>query len=154
MEIRIEKYQKGQEAEIHRLIKRVYDEYVSCDYSDDGNEFFYNWIAPEKIAERQTERVNIFTAMADTELAGMIEIRENKYVSLLFVDKQYQGKGIARQLFEKAVENCIQYNPGLDKFYVHASPYSIPIYKSMGFKENGTMQEENGIKYLPMEIDI
>ena len=42
----------------------------------------------------------------------------------------------------------------LDKFYVHASPYSIPIYKKLGFIETDKILEENGIKYLPMEMTI
>ena len=48
----------------------------------------------------------------------------------------------------------LDYLSNLDKFYVHASPYSIPVYKKMGFIETGNMMEENGIKYLPMEMTI
>jgi predicted GNAT family N-acyltransferase len=84
----------------------------------------------------------------------MIEIRDNKYISLLFVDKEYQGKGIAKKLFEKSLKEIIRRDPKLNKFYVHASPYSIPIYKKMGFIETDDMQEENGMKYLPMEMTI
>ena len=32
--IKIEPFQKGQEIEIHQLIKKVYDEFVAIDYSD------------------------------------------------------------------------------------------------------------------------
>ena len=136
---------------IHQLIKKVYDEYVSCDYTEEGNNFFYNWIAPEKIAERQKDSINIWLALIDTELVGMIEIRENKFISLLFVDKQYQRRGIAKHLFKEAIQHLIQNNAKPNKFYVHASPYSIPVYKSMGFIANGSMQQKHGIKYLPME---
>ena len=152
--IRIEKYCCGQEEMIYKLIKKVYDEYVSIDYGERGNAFFYDWIQPSKIAERQLKRINIWLAFKDSELAGMIEIRDNKFISLLFVDKLYQGQGIAKRLFKESLKEIMQREPGLDKFYVHASPYSIPIYRKMGFIETDTMREENGIKYLPMEMTI
>jgi GNAT superfamily N-acetyltransferase len=151
---RIESYQSGQEIMIHQLIKKVYDEFVSIDYSDEGNRFFYEWIKPSKIAERQCNEINLWVAFIDSKLVGMIEIRDNKFISLLFVDKEYQGQGIAKKLFDKSLKEIIRRDPKLDKFYVHASPYSIPIYKKMGFIEMDNMQEENGIKYLPMEMTI
>lgn len=153
-EIRIEKYQKGQEIEIHNLIKRVYDEFVSIDYSEEGNRFFYDWIEPSKILERQKNQINIFVAFAGLKLVGMIEIRENKYISLLFVDKEYHGQGIAKKLFHESLKDCIVRNKILDKFYVHASPYSIPVYEKLGFIHTDKMQEQFGIKYLPMELFI
>jgi ribosomal protein S18 acetylase RimI-like enzyme len=152
--IRIERYQSGQEIMIHQLIKKVYDECVSLDYSDEGNRFFNEWIKPSKIAERQCNQINLWVAFIDSKLIGMIEIRDNKYISLLFVDKEYQRQGIAKKLFDKSLKEIIRRDPKLDKFYVHASPYSIPIYKKMGFIETDNMQEENGMKYLPMEMTI
>jgi GNAT superfamily N-acetyltransferase len=152
--IRIEKYQNGQEIIIHRLIKKVYNEFVAPDYPDEGNRFFYKWIKPSKIAERQRYQINLWVAFIDSKLVGMIEIRDNKFISLLFVDKEHQGQGIAKKLFDKSLKEIIRRDPKLDKFYVHASPFSIPVYKKMGFTETNIMQEENAIKYLPMEMTI
>jgi predicted GNAT family N-acyltransferase len=153
-DIRIKKFQFGQEKLIFKLINRVYNEYVSIDYREEGNKFFYDWIQPAKIAERQIRQTNIWVAFNDSEMVGMIEIRENKYISLLFVDKNHQGRGIAKKLINKSLKEVIKRDSDIDKFYVHASPYSIPIYKKMGFVETDSMQEENGIKYLPMELTI
>ncbi|HPM13753.1 MAG TPA: GNAT family N-acetyltransferase, partial [Bacteroidales bacterium] len=152
--IRIENYQEGQEVEIHQLIKNVYDEFVSIDYSDEGNKHFYDWIDPSRIAKRQKEQINLLVALLNSKIIGMIEIRDNKNISLLFVNKQYQGQGIAKRLFHESLKFCIQRDSTLDTFYVHASPFSIPIYKKMGFNETDSLQENHGIKYLPMELKI
>jgi GNAT superfamily N-acetyltransferase len=152
--IQIKQYQNGQETAIYHLISRVYDEFVSIDYSYEGNQFFYDWIEPSKIAERQKDQINLLIALEDTKIIGMIEIRDNKYISLLFVDKEYQHRGIARRLFYDSLDTCMKRDPALERFYVHASPFSIPAYKKLGFIETDIMQENNGIKYLPMEMKI
>ncbi|MFH0894878.1 MAG: GNAT family N-acetyltransferase [Bacteroidota bacterium] len=152
--IQIKEYQDGQENMIHQLIKKVYDEFVSIDYSNEGNQFFYDWIDPLKIAERHQKQNTIMLAWEDLNLVGMIEIRDNNWISLLFVDKKYHGQGIAKKLFQEALKKSILKNPKLEKFNVHASPYSIPAYQKLGFIESDVMQENNGIKYLPMEMRI
>lgn len=152
--IKIVAFENGQEHEVFKLIKKVYDEFVSKDYMEAGNIFFYDWIQPSKIAERQQNRRNILVAIDEDKMVGMIEIRDNNHISLLFVDKEYHGKGIARTLFQESIKECLTIDPQLKKFYVHASPFSIPIYAKLGFKETDVMQEQHGIKYLPMEMII
>jgi GNAT superfamily N-acetyltransferase len=152
--VQIQKYQPGQETLIYQLIKKVYDEFVSGDYSEEGNQVFYDWIKPSAIAERQKNRINLWVAFEGLEMVGMIEIRENKNITLLFVDKAFQGQGIARELFQETLKECIRRDPKLDTFYVHASPFSIPVYRKLGFVETDSMQEESGIKYLPMEMKL
>lgn len=152
--ITIERYKIGQEAPIYRLIRKVFDEFVAIDYSDEGNRFFYDWIEPSKIAQRQQKQRTILCAMAGSTIVGIIETRDNNHIALLFVDKEYQGQGIAKSLFREALKECIQRDSRLEKFSVNASPFSIPVYKKMGFVEMDTLQEKNGIKFLPMEMTI
>jgi len=152
--VKIENFRTGQETEISNLIRNVYDEFVAPDYSVEGNKFFYDWIAADKIAERQKSGRNMLLAMIDSKIAGVIETRDNNHISLLFVDKAFHGQGIAKKLFHEVLINCKKNNPGLNKFYVHASPFSVPVYKKLGFTVTDVMQEQNGIKYLPMEMTL
>jgi len=150
--IHIEKYQSGQEEQIYRLIKKVYDEFVAVDYTEAGNLFFYDWIEPSRIAERQQHQVSLLVAWDGSEVIGMIEMRDNNTISLLFVDKEYQGLGIARQLLDHALAMCFQRDPEPSEIFVHASPFSIPVYQKLGFTATDVMQEEHGIKFLPMKM--
>lgn len=152
--INFKRYQNGQEQDIYNFVKKVYDEFVSDDYSDEGDCFFYDWISPSNIASRQKEEITILTAISDGNIVGMIEIRENKNISLLFVDKEFQRQGIAKELFHHAIKDCLQKDKQLKTFHVNASPYSVSIYKKIGFVEKNTMQVQFGIKYVPMEMQI
>lgn len=153
--IKIEKFQPGQEAQVNSLIRRVYDGYIAGDYSDEGNRFFYDWIEPGKITERQREGRKMYVAEINSTIVGVVEVRENNHISLLFVDSAHHGKGIAKKLVAKAVSYCLQMDPALSKVFVHASPFSIPVYKKLGFVEQSDfIVEENGMKYIPMEMTI
>lgn len=152
--ITINPFQEGLELAVSELIRKVYDEFVAPNYSADGNRFFYDWIEPHKIRVRQLNGRNMFVAQEGASVIGVMEIRDNNRISLLFVDKDYHGRGIARSLFHVALKQCIQRDSSLSKFYVHASPYSVPVYKKLGFIAVDKMQEQNGLKYLPMEMNI
>lgn len=154
MEISIQLFRTGTEEKLSELIKEVYDEFVAADYSHSGNSHFYEWIRPENIAKRQEAQNNIYVAFAGGELAGMLETRDNQQISLLFVKKEFQNKGIAKRLLTKAVETCKERKPAIEEIYVHASPFSIPVYQKFGFIETSPMKEENGIIYLPMKLPL
>jgi GNAT superfamily N-acetyltransferase len=152
--IEIKPFYAGQEFIISQLIKEVYDEFVAPDYTTEGNMFFYAFIKPEAMRGRQEKQISILLASVNDALAGMIEMRDNNHVSLLFTRKEFHGQGIARKLFREAVRICQSINPGLDCISVHASLYSIPIYQRLGFTTTSPMQEANGIIYLPMEMRL
>lgn len=147
-------YTPGTEFPVYQLIRQVYDEFVAPDYVDAGNQFFYDWIRPEHIAERQANQQNLWIAWAEDNVVGMIEMRQNDHISLLFVDKNWQGKGIARELFRLALTQSLQREPRMKKIFVHASPFSIPVYEKLGFVANSALKEEHEIKYLPMEMEV
>jgi GNAT superfamily N-acetyltransferase len=153
-EIAINTYHSGDEIEISQLIRQVFEEFVAHDYSEAGNNFFYDWIEPEKIALRQVDGRTIWVARDEAKMVGVIEIRDNIHISLLFVLKEYQGKGIAGRLFREALKSSLQRNSEISKCSVHASPFSIPVYERLGFHATNSMKEENGIKYMPMEMNL
>jgi GNAT superfamily N-acetyltransferase len=66
-------------------------------------------------------------------IVGIIEVRDYRHISLLFVDDDYQRRGIASTLLARAVERCRRHAPGLTEITVRASPYAMPIYERLGF---------------------
>jgi GNAT superfamily N-acetyltransferase len=149
MEITIVKYQEGEEHEITGMIKTVYNEFVAPDYCDTGNQFFYEFIMPENISKRIQDGVDrLFTAKLDKKIIGVISFKNKSHLSLLFVLKEFQGKGVAKKLFDFYLENTK--SDRISEFTVNASPYSKKIYEKLGFEALSEMQEANGIKYFPM----
>ena len=67
------------------------------------------------------------------------------HIGLLFVDKNYQRRGIGKQLILHILKQKD------DKpTTVNASPYGHEFYKKLGFKDTDVEQVTNGVRYYPM----
>ena len=146
----ISSFLKGDENEISFLIKRVFDEFVAPDYTKEGNDFFYNFIKPANLLSRAEIGNLILTIKSEGKITGMIEVRDNFHICLLFVDKNHHGKGLSKLLFNKALDEIRKNSPYISFIEVNSSLYAIGAYKSLGFQLIGEMKEANGIKYFPM----
>lgn len=149
MKIHINNFIPGEETELYDLIKKVYNEFVAPDYTAKGNIFFYEYIQPEKILERFLAKNEIvITAKCDNKIIGVLDIKNKSHISLLFVEKSFQGKGVSSILLNEYLKRISSLD--VREITVHASPYSVKIYEKLGFLSESEMLEENGIRYLPM----
>ena len=89
-------------------------------------------------------------AIAGGQPAGVIDLRDNDHVSLLFVDKGFQRQGIARELLARALSVARPARPGLDRVTVNSSRFGVPIYERLGFRQTGPERTVNGIVFTPM----
>lgn len=143
--ITIEEFRVGNENEIETLIKRVFDEYIGPDYSREGVDTFLEYSSADKIRERYSkDNFKLLVAKDGNTIIGIIEVRDNMHICLLFVDKHYQRQGIATRLFESA------FNDLSKDITVNSSPYAASIYERLGFNKIAGEMINNGITYIPM----
>ena len=82
--------------------KKVYIECKDESYSEQGIETFYNFINNKEI----TKSFKVYGAFEDNVLKGIIATDSQKrHISLFFVDKSSQGKGIGKELINIVVNN-------------------------------------------------
>jgi GNAT superfamily N-acetyltransferase len=103
-------------------------------------------------AEREylaSQRYQYLLAHSDSQFVGFIAIRDGSHLFHLFIARSYQRRGIARCLWQRALEElCV---PGSDGcFTVNSSITAIPVYLAFGFVPVGSIQREHGISFLPM----
>jgi predicted GNAT family N-acyltransferase len=146
--------QSGEEVAVSELVMKVFNEFVAPGYSVEGINTFKNYAIPSCILQRQVGGNLILTAKDAEQIVGIIEIRDIYHISLLFVEKSYHQQGIAKQLINKALIKCKATNPPLHKFTVNSSPYAVLIYKKIGFKSTAPEQVKNGIRYVPMTLNL
>ncbi len=144
--------QSGEEAVVCEFVRVVFDRFVAPQFSQRGIDEFRKYVRPEALAERAREGYKVILAEKGDILLGMIEIREAKHISLLFVEELHQGRGIGRELVSHAFRERDQLDRTIS-FTVHASPNSVGFYRRVGFVPEGTKRIENGIHYIPMRSD-
>jgi len=148
-------YKEGEEKEISAMIQAVFNEFVAPCYSLEGINEFNSFILPDRLAERvKTGDEFIITAKDAGKIVGVIGIKENKHISLLYVEKKYHCRGIAGKIINMALEKCRKKDPKLAEITVHSSLYGVYICQQLGFQLVSAEQEEKGIKYFPMSKKI
>jgi ribosomal protein S18 acetylase RimI-like enzyme len=127
------------------LVWRVFMEFEAPDYSDEGVAEFKRFIdeAP------QNEQLRMWGCFDGDDIIGVIAIRPPCHIALLFVDKEYHRRGIARSLFMTVLSDN-QVVTGHSAVTVNSSPYAVEAYRHLGFVNIDTEQLTNGIRYYPM----
>lgn len=126
------------------LVWNVFLEYEAPDYSRQGTEEFFKSI-------HDTEYLNmlqVYGAFRENKLVGVIATRSGgTHIALFFVDGRYHKQGIGRKLFDTVVNNT-----SARKITVNSSPFAVPVYHKLGFKDTDQEQITNGLRYTPMEL--
>ncbi|WP_098998948.1 GNAT family N-acetyltransferase [Fusobacterium polymorphum] len=124
--------------------KRVFIESEDDSYTKKGIETFCNFVDNKKI----TKSFKVYGAFEDNVLKGLIATdRRKKHISLFFVDKGSQGKGIGKELMSVIVNNN-----GNSYITVNSSRYGVPIYEKIGFIKIEEEKEQDGLKFTPMKL--
>ncbi|MBP2657034.1 MAG: Histone acetyltransferase HPA2-related acetyltransferase [Firmicutes bacterium] len=145
----------GEEEKVANFVWSVFEEFEASGYKKEGINEFKNFILPEKMKVRcESGKIFILCCKDMDEIVGVISIRESSHISLLFVKKEYQRRGIARRLFELALEKCCTAKPNLQVITVNSSLYAVGIYEKMGFEATDSEQEKDGIIFTPMKLTV
>ncbi|HEX9058604.1 MAG TPA: GNAT family N-acetyltransferase, partial [Clostridia bacterium] len=141
--------------EASNLVWEVFSEFVAPGYTEEGIKTFRRYIEPLELLSLIESGKSFISGCFDQErIVGVAAVRDYCHVSLLFVDKEYHSRGIAKTLFSEAVKRCIKEKPETLEITVNSSPFAVPIYKKLGFRETGEQTTNNGITFVPMSISI
>lgn len=134
------------------LVNAVFDQFVAVDYGDEGQKTFQDYLKhkAQDIEEEMTAKTKkIWGAYQHGRPIGIIALKNTNHISLLFVDPNYHCQGVAKRLFS-FLRGYLAAQGQKGKITVNSSPYAVEVYRRLGFKVTDSLQEQNGIKYVPM----
>ena len=142
--IEIKQLLNNEKDEALLFAKRVFIESEDDSYTKKGIETFCNFVDNKKI----TKSFKVYGAFEDNVLKGLIATdRRKKHISLFFVDKDSQGKGIGKELMSIII------NKNENSYItVNSSRYGVPIYEKLGFVKIEEEKEQDGLKFTPMKL--
>lgn len=131
---------------VRKLVLDTFIEFEAPDYSEEGIQSFKDFIFDdEKFLNLKINVIEI-----DDKIVSMIAIRNRTHIALLFTNKDFHKKGLARKLFNDFKSSL---KDG-DKITVNSSPYAVEVYKKLGFKIVEPEQTVDGIRFTKMMMEI
>lgn len=125
--------------------------YEAPEYTKEGITSFRNFVRDPILKTLFIEgKYSVLAAFNNNIIVGIIGVRNETHISLLFVDSEYHKKGIARRLVEKTFERTYE-KYGKREMTVNSSPYAVGFYHKMGFVDTDIEQTTDGIRYTPMK---
>jgi GNAT superfamily N-acetyltransferase len=144
----------GEEIEISNLVAKSFNEFIAPDFADDGIDEFFNYANARALQKRSEGDHFVLVAESGGVIAGMIEIREMRHVSMLFVDKAFHRKGIGKGLLSAALDRIKSDRSPQNKVTVYSSRFAVPFYESLGFVRTEDEQIINGVIHVPMALTL
>ncbi len=147
-------------SEAMKLVWEVFAEFEAPDYSEVGIQEFRRFIELEAVKDRVSrDELKIWACFDEGNIIGVIASKPLTHISLLFVDKRYHRKGIARSLLYTVLEYFNEIVCGrewlestkMSELSVNSSPYAVEIYQKLGFVETDKERTVNGIRFTPMK---
>lgn len=150
----IKKLEKTNLKNAINLVWSVFEEFEVPEYSEEGIEEFKKFISYDYIIEKfDKNEINFWGYFDNEKLVGVIATKEINHICLLFIDKEYHRRGIARNLC-KIVKDMCENKGNISCITVNSSPYAMEFYKKIGFYHTGEEQTLNGIRFIPMSFSV
>lgn len=136
------------------LAWRTFLQYEAGDYTKEGVEHFRDFVTDNGL-RRMFDRgaYQVIGAFEADRMIGMIALRNENHISLLFVDRQYHFKGVAKSLM-MSMCSYVKNELGKAMVTVNSSPYAVGFYHKVGFTDTGPQTCADGIIYTPMILMI
>jgi len=141
-------------AEVSALILSGFDAHIAPEYTPQGIAEFRKYAEAEALVNRTDHDHFIVVATRADIIVGMIEMRQNNHVALLFVAEAFQRQGFSRGLLGYAVDHIQRQGGPLERITVNSSRFGVPAYETLGFRQTGPERSVNGIIFTPMAMRL
>jgi len=135
---------------ISELAQAVAIQFIVDEFTGKGRALYLQELAPEVIAKRLAAKDFHFLVAEDGEaLVGAAAMQGNWHLYHLFVARGYQRGGLAWRLWQILRDEALSAGPPRS-FKANVPRYSIAAYTRLGFKADGAMRDEKGVRFQPM----
>lgn len=134
------------------LVRPLTQAFVAHEFTEEAATRLLESMEVASIRKHIASGYRYHVAEEDGKIVGVVAIKENSHLYHLFVSKDLQGRGLARQLWEAAKGASLAAgNRG--QFIVHASLGAVGLYERFGFVKESESVERSGVVYVPMKLN-
>jgi len=106
------------------------------------------------IRQKIMEGQRFHLAFLGEVLVGIASMRDDRHLVHFFVGTRYQGRGVARRLWQHACRDAIR-RADTRRFTLNATRCAVPVYLRLGFRADGPERPSpNGVLSTPMTLRL
>lgn len=144
----------GDAPAISRLARRVARRWILPEQEPDAGLMLLQRLGTQVLRERMGEGYRYHLAWSGNTLVGLAAMRGDSHLVHFFVGTRWQGRGIARRLWQRAMADAVR-RAGTRRFTLNATRMAVPVYLRFGFAATGPEGfSANGIRSTPMALDV
>jgi len=135
------------------LARRVVRRWILPDQPHDAGQALLQRLGTRALRERMQGGQRFHLAWLGEALVGIAAMRDDSHLVHFFVGTRYQGRGIARRLWQQAMEDAVR-RAGTRRFTLNATRCALPVYRHFGFVATGAEAlTPAGIRATPMAFE-
>lgn len=146
--------------EISKLLLRCAERFLLADFSPQGQALLCDSLQATAIADYLHQgldyRLAFVQHQGQPQLVGVIALKRPCHLYHLFVDPNWHGRGIARQLLAELWPTVQAWAAAAEQseLTVNASLYAAPVYLKWGFVADSPPRDRGGVIDQPMRLQL
>lgn len=139
---------------ISQLIVPLVKEFVSYEYTVQGEKFMLDSITSASIKHHMSQSIDYIVAVIDEQVLAALAIKEQHHIYHFFVNKQFHRQGIGKALWDRWLMNRDDLREKNSSVTVNSSRFAVDFYRKLGFIQDSGLLEKNGITCYPMKFNL
>jgi len=136
------------------LSRRVVRRWVLPDQPRKIGRELLSRLSARVLRQRIMEGQRFHLAYLGDVLVGVAAMRDDSHLLHFYVSTRYQGRGVARRLWQRALQDAIR-RAGTRRFTLNATRCAVPVYVRLGFRVDGPERPSpNGVMTTPMSLRL
>ncbi len=136
------------------LIRRVARRWILPDQSPEIGRALLSRLSAKALREKILEGQRFHLAYLGDMLVGVAAMRDDCHLTQFFVSTRYQGRGFARRLWLRTMQDAIR-RANTSRFTLNATRCAVPVYLRLGFRAEGAERlSPNGLMTTPMTMTL
>lgn len=136
------------------LSRRVVRRWVLPDQPRKVGRELLSRLSARMLRQRILEGQRFHLVYLGDALVGVAAMRDDSHLLHFYVSTRYQGRGIARRLWQRALRDAVR-RAGTQCFTLNATRCAVPVYVRLGFCVDGPERSSpHGVMTTPMSLRL
>ncbi len=136
------------------LIRRVTRRWILPDQPREAGQALLLRLSAKVLREKIIEGQRFYLGFLDDVLVGVSAMRDDSHLVHFFVGTRYQGRGYARQLWLRTLQDPVR-RANTRYFTLNATRCAVSVYMRLGFRATGPEGlSPHGVLTTPMALTL